>query len=429
MAVGSAQRLIPRNMKHRFDNTVIITCVGWYHEQIGGSLKLATEFAEHLARRGFRVCYVCGTYDRQPTNPTVQHGVELWRYPFPQAVSPDPRNILDHVRSTYRLTRRITENANVIAINGHTPLQFLGASLAMRRAKVAKVYTVHSPFAEELSSQWSGDRPSWKRKAALHVAEKIDAWNCRQATVVQCESDYTRDVLVGKYGPAVGSKVRVCPGWVDTFRFQASDDVDILRERLGPPWQRGIPTFFTLRRLEKRMGLETLIDSVALLVRQGHDFRLIIGGGGSLKETLAEQIAAKGLQRHVFLLGRILDEHLPICFAAADCFVLPTSSLECFGLIILEAYACGTPVIATPVGAIPELVRQFGPEWLTEGTSEEQIAERMAKFLRGELVWDAHTLREFARGYDVQTGWQRLETLVLNGAVAGTRLLAVDTTN
>ncbi len=62
-------------------------------------------------------------------------------------------------------------------------------------------------------------------------------------------------------------------------------------------------------------------------------------------------------------------------YGAADAFVLPTSELECFGLPVLESLACGRPVLAAPVGAIPELLRPFEPAWLADGSSPEAIAD------------------------------------------------------
>ena len=76
---------------------VLITSHAWYHEQIGGSFKIATELAEYLAGRGRRVFYVCSTRERVPVNPTIEHGVELWRYPLPRAASLHPANVLYHV--------------------------------------------------------------------------------------------------------------------------------------------------------------------------------------------------------------------------------------------------------------------------------------------------------------------------------------------
>jgi glycosyltransferase involved in cell wall biosynthesis len=79
------------------------------------------------------------------------------------------------------------------------------------------------------------------------------------------------------------------------------------------------------------------------------------------------------------------DRLLPLAYAACDAFVLPTRALECFGLIALEALSAGRPVLATPVGAIPELIRKFDSSWLARSTGTEAIADLLRQYLTGEL--------------------------------------------
>ncbi len=393
------------------DQVVLIACHAWFHEQIGGSFKLATELAEFLSGRGYRVCYVCGTKDRAPVNPSAVEGVELWRYPFPRARSPHPANLLSHVRGTHRVTREILRSAPIACLNGHTPLQFLGASLAVGKACSRRVYTVHSPFDDELRCAWHGQGRGIIRRGALAVAKAIDRANCRRATVVTCESRYTASRLIEKHGEGLQEKTLVSPGWVDTERFRPVERVKA-RSILGSVWRTEEPIFLTVRRLEHRMGLDRLIEACRILVAQGQPFRMLIGGGGSLRGDLEQQVLDAGLQTTVQFLGRISDAELPRCYAAANCFVLPTTALECFGLIVLEAFACGTPVIGTPVGAIPETAALQGTEWLTAGTDAKHIAERMAAFLQGRIAGDATKLRTIAEEWSAQHGLNRLSRVV-----------------
>jgi glycosyltransferase involved in cell wall biosynthesis len=72
-------------------------------------------------------------------------------------------------------------------------------------------------------------------------------------------------------------------------------------------------------------------------------------------------------------------------YGACDAFVLPTAELECFGLIALEALACGRPVLATPVAAIPEVVSNFEKAWLASSAEEGAIADLLHAYLSGRL--------------------------------------------
>lgn len=392
---------------------MLIACHAWFRDQIGGSQKIATDLAEYLAAQGRRVCYVCGAPGPRPENPTIERGVEVWRYPLPKARSPHPANLLGHVLGTYRLARRILRTGRVACVNGHTPLQFLGASLAAGRRCACRVYSVHSPFAEELEAGWTGGPRRLRQRIARAAARGIESVNCRRATRVQVYSRFTASLIEKHHGPKVAAKTAVSPGWVDVDRFRPIDDPQAARSRLGGPWATRGPVFLSVRRLEARMGLDDLVQAAALLRGQGFSFRLLIGGSGPLAETLRREICEARLEDTVFLLGRIPEADLPLCYAAADCFVLPTRALECFGLIILESYACGVPVIATPVGAIPELVERHGREWLAAGTDSKAIADRMGAFLRRELAADPGRPRALAEEYRAECGLESLTRLLL----------------
>ena len=158
------------------------------------------------------------------------------------------------------------------------------------------------------------------------------------------------------------------------------------------------------------MGLDTLIEASRILKGRGLTFRTLIGGGGSLRDSLESQITEGGLQNDVFLLGRLSEKQLPLAYAAADCFVLPTRALECFGLIVLEAYACNTPVIASNVAAIPELAQRQGPGWMFEPGNAEHLADRMQAFIEQRLE-PSIDLRAVALEYDkskVLKEWERI---------------------
>ena len=103
----------------------------------------------------------------------------------------------------------------------------------------------------------------------------------------------------------------------------------------------------------------------------------MVGGGGSLEHRLKTMVRDFEISESVKFLGHIPEEDLPNLYQAADFFVLPTKKLEGFGLVIPEAMACGTPVLGTPVGAIPEVVGGFEKRLLFDGTEWPHLMEKM----------------------------------------------------
>jgi len=108
-------------------------------------------------------------------------------------------------------------------------------------------------------------------------------------------------------------------------------------------------------RLEEIKQVDRLVDAVALL-KGKLPVRLLVAGGGSCREALEAQVRNLDLERSVLFTGQIPHDRLPGYYNMADALALP-SKMEGAPMVILEALACGTPVVASAVGGIPELVR------------------------------------------------------------------------
>lgn len=198
------------------------------------------------------------------------------------------------------------------------------------------------------------------------------------------------------------SKIHVIPGGVDTQRFRSSLSRQSARTRLGWPPDRAI--LFTSRRLVKRMGLDKLLTSLAQVKQRVPDVWLAIAGKGGLRPELERQTQELELQNHVRFLGFLAEEDLPLAYQAADITVVPSQSLEGFGLILLESLACGTPVICTPVGGMPEVITPFFPELITQSVEAKEIAASLIEFLQGRTSLPSRTAcSDYAR---LQFDWE-----------------------
>jgi glycosyltransferase involved in cell wall biosynthesis len=162
------------------------------------------------------------------------------------------------------------------------------------------------------------------------------------------------------------------------------------------------------------MGLDALVRAVGV-VRRDLPVRLIVGGVGALRSHLEDLARSLGVTDIVRFAGLIPEADLPRYYGAADCFVLPTRELEGFGLVTVEALACGTPVLATPVGATPEILAPLAPEFLTDDASPEALARGIRRV--APLVDDAGFRARCRAHAERHYGWPaavaRLETLLL----------------
>lgn len=158
-----------------------------------------------------------------------------------------------------------------------------------------------------------------------------------EATVVATRAHLQHAEDLGQAGRA---KARVIPFGVDPQRFEPTSTPD--RPAVFPTRALG-PVGLFVGRLVGYKGLDVLLRAV-----DGTALRVVLVGDGPLRESLAREIERRGLEDRVLLVGAVKDDELPGYYQAADYFVLPsTTPAEMFGISLIEAMACGVPVIST----------------------------------------------------------------------------------
>jgi glycosyltransferase involved in cell wall biosynthesis len=204
--------------------------------------------------------------------------------------------------------------------------------------------------------------------------------------------------------------VRVIPGGIDTKKADPGISRSEARQRLGLPSDR--PIIICIRRLVRRVGVDVLVDAVRLLRPKHPDLLVLIGGTGPLAGELNAKIDAFGLHDHVRLLGYVADSDLPIAYAAADFSIVPTQSLEGFGLVTIESMAAGTPAIVTPVGSLPEIANRLSTNLILGGTDAEAIAGGLDSILKvGSTLPSSDQCRAFVLA---RFDWQIIAPQVLS---------------
>ena len=193
----------------------------------------------------------------------------------------------------------------------------------------------------------------------VHFPERFPVWqqrylhsqtrrSCRNARRVVTISESGRRDVHHHFGVPLERIDVVQPGVDERFRPYSSQEVAEFRER------QQLPEQFILHvgTLQPRKNIPTLIDALARLDRP-HLPLVLVGGKGWQYAQIFERIAALGLHKQVRLTGYVPDEELPLWYNAAAALVFP-SVYEGFGLPIVQAMACGTPVIAADTSSIPE---------------------------------------------------------------------------
>ena len=346
---------------------------------IGGAERMLRGQALELRRLGWRV----GLAVREPRgDPRPQAGIaeDLSEQRYAVRRTSEPAYVLSSLRGSIGAFERACGGARPDVAVIHQAVAGLGPILWRRSSAGTWIYMCLSLAHEEYRSRTDPASVSRLRYLA-NVAmrrwcERMVMQRCARVVVL---SEFMKQRVQAVHG-IPGHLVHVIPGAVDVERFVPAGDPAGVRRQLELPADRTV--LVTVRNLVPRMGLEQFVRAVAMVRDEAPGILALIGGEGPLRAELERLIQHHRVKDHVRLLGFIPEDDLPNYYQAADLVVLPTYELEGFGLVTVEALACGTPVVGTPVGATPEILREVDPALLTGGTQAEAIAESLRTIIR-----------------------------------------------
>jgi glycosyltransferase involved in cell wall biosynthesis len=348
---------------------------------IGGAERVLYEESTRLALRKHTVKVLTRKLPYHESDTESINGVEEYRYSFQEKLFPFFfKSIMSDCRRTFR---SLEESYSFDIINFHQPFSAIGVLSLTGSRRVPCVYTCHSLSFEEYVSRSSspGNPIKWLlHHLQISARKSIEQTVLKKSDQIVVLSEYTSKKLQRTYGLAP-SKIKLIPGGVDLERFKPSGDKASIRARLDLPEDKFI--LFTVRNLVPRMGLENLISAFEIAQNGHKDLLLVVGGEGPLEPELKEQVRRCGVEELVRFAGYIPDEDLPFYYQMADLFVLPTTELEGFGLVTVEALASGLPVLGTPVGGTKEILAKLGSDHLFDDSATQSIANGILNALNG----------------------------------------------
>jgi glycosyltransferase-like protein len=215
---------------------------------------------------------------------------------------------------------------------------------------------------------------------------RLAAWQTRawrDADRVLCVSEVWTREMRNTYG----IEAATVPNGVDLKRYstQRTPHDEKLRQRLGI--HDGGPVVLAVGGIEARKNTLGLLDAFAELVKHYPRARLVIAGGASLLDhdayarAFMDRVSAFGLSQAVSITGPLHDAEMPALFRCADVLAM-VSLREGFGLVVLEALACGTPVVASNIAPFTEYLDNALCCWATP-TNSTSIADALTRVIDG----------------------------------------------
>ncbi len=359
-----------------------------YLPKVGGVSISVDRFSRAYRQRGHDVLIVAPDFPDQPRNePDVERVSAIRNFndtDFSVALPPGPE-----------LSRRLTEFAPDL-LHAHHP--FLLGDCALRAAAhrgLPLVYTHHTMY-EHYTHYVPVDSKAM-RNFVVELSKRY-AQFCHR---VIAPSESVADILRQR---GVTSPIDVVPTGVDVEQF-ASGDRQRGRERLGAG--EGEFILGHVGRLAEEKNLAFLTRFVARTLQRAEDCRFAVAGSGDMAQPMRRTLEREGVGDSARFVGMLGGQDLPDFYAAMDAFVFASKS-ETQGMVLAEALAAGTPVVALDAPGAREVVRDGRNGRLVQQEDEEAFVEALL-WLRDRSTDEARTIVENARA---DAGNFRLEDCV-----------------
>jgi len=251
----------------------------------------------------------------------------------------------------------------------------------------------------------------------------------RAAKVLATSQDYARASRLGPLAEARPGLVGELPNGVDARRFHPGVDGGALREHYSlRPGDRTLLFVGALDQGHYFKGIGVLLQALGRTSDPG--LRLLVVGDGQLRAAYQSQAQALGLAARVTFCGRVPDADLPAHYAASDLLVLPSTTMgEAFGVVLLEAMACGKPVIASNLPGVRSVVDDGRDGLLVRPGDVADLVEKVQRLLTdapGRREMGARGRKKVEERYDWPQIVPRLEEVyaeVLSGSPAARGVL------
>lgn len=345
-----------------------ILFVDYEYPPLGGGGGIVTQtVATALAEKGHRVFVVTMA---GPNLPHFELKGNLWIIrvkSFRRSISYCPAWVLYLFPfMSFWCLYKICRQEKIDLINAHFVVpSALSASLV---SLLTRVPLITSAFGADLY-----DPTRYKRQRFL--LDMVCKFIFKLSSAITCPSTD----MVERAKRLTSKPIVLVPHSVDTVRFSRSDSARMRKKLNLESTERRI--IISLARLVPRKSFETALNAIKDVSHDIPSICYVIAGAGPDKERLVRIADDLGIAGNVVFAGRIDDEDLPAYYSMGEVFVLP-SLHEAFGIVVLEAMACGTPVIASKFGGMLDIITEGVNGFLCDIGDAHCIAERLQQVLQ-----------------------------------------------
>jgi glycosyltransferase involved in cell wall biosynthesis len=295
--------------------------------------------------------------------------------------------ILSSSVSLKQFYKPFSKEVDIVHVSFDIPPHPLAGLRYARRKELPLVVTYHGDWDEEYGSPI--------RKIGVHFCNSIITKNIldRADVIISPSKSYIKK---SNFLRNHQEKVVVVPNGVDLTQFEVNLSTQECRGLLNLPQDKKIVLFFGF--LSPYKGPDILLKALPLIVKDIPNIFLVFAGDGILRKDLELLSEELNLKKYVRFCGFIDDVVIKsLYYHAADVYCLP-SLMECFPITILESMASGTPVVASDIGGIPDIITDKKDGKLVEPNNSEELAKA--------IIWVLNNYSEIKFGY---TGKEKMQ--------------------
>ncbi|WP_342537224.1 N-acetyl-alpha-D-glucosaminyl L-malate synthase BshA [Sporosarcina sp. FSL K6-3508] len=332
------------------------------YPSLGGSGVVATELGKKMADKGHEMHYITSSkpFRFLDAHPNIQfhevkiEGYAVFKYP------PYDIALANRIAQVIQ-----TEGLDLLHVHYAVP-HAISAVLAkdMADSAIGIITTLHGTDVTIL-----GYDPALKNTLSYGI-NKSDR--------VTAVSDSLKNETIELLHPT--TEIETIYNFIDEEKYFPHETV-YLREELGIAPDEKI--LIHISNFRKVKCIPDIIESFEL-IRRKHNVKLLLVGEGPEKFELEQYVQKAGLQEDILFLGKRDD--LPELLSVSDVMLL-LSEKEAFGLVLLEAFACRVPAVATAIGGIPEVVEDGYNGFLVELGDVQAVAEKVSQLLTDDQLY------------------------------------------
>ena len=368
----------------------------------GGMSVYVRELSRELGRRGHRVdIYTRHNQNAHDRVVELHKDVRLIHLRLGESQYISKAEMYPHLEDFFRELEqfRSANHLEYDLIHSHYWLSGMLGIWAQETWKCPHVVMFHSLGAVKNQTGIGGPEPE------IRIATEIAVIKTCHRILAPTQREKER--LINFYG-ATPDKIGVVPCGVDLELFYPMDQA-AARLQLGFNPDDTLALF--VGRFDSMKGLDRLIEAMRYLKHRRH-LRLIIVGGDGLHTPEGEKLLVLartyGVEESIAFIGRIEQKDLPPYYNVADVMVMP-SHYESFGLVSLEALACGIPVVATPVGVMDTLIKEGQNGRLVANGDAKLLAKAIDKVTSLLPALSADAIRQTVQMF----GWPNIASAIV----------------